>query len=100
MFGEGLRRVAPFVTLRSFVLDAYNGRYYFQDPNTASELLQEFRVMKDQTDGWKNVAREKKIKWVILRTSDPTEMKVFKEYTNDAILRRQNRDWAVLELSL
>ena len=41
MLGEGLRRVAPFVTLQSFV-EAREGRYYHQDPKTASELYQGF----------------------------------------------------------
>ena len=99
MLGEGLRRVAPFVTLQSFV-EADKGRYYHQDPNTASELYQDFSIMKEKTDEWKNVARERNIKWLILRISEPIELEVFKQYANHGSLRCKNRDWAVLELSL
>jgi hypothetical protein len=99
MLGEGLQRVAPFVTLQSFV-EAREGRYYFQDPKTASELYREFRIMKEKTPEWQNVARERNIKWVILRTSEATELEVFKQYANHGVLRCKNRDWAVLELSL
>jgi hypothetical protein len=99
MLGEGLRRLAPFVTLRSFV-ETSEGRYYHQDPITASELYRDFRIMKEKAAEWQDVARERNIKWVILRTSEATEFDVFKQYANHGMLRLQNRDWAVLELSL
>jgi hypothetical protein len=98
MLSEGLHRVAPFVTLQSFV-EHRRGIYYHQDPNTVSELYRDFTILKQKTDEWKNVARDRNIKWVILRTSEMAELEVFKRYENDGILRYKNRDWAVLELS-
>jgi hypothetical protein len=89
--------VAPFVTLQSFV-EHRSGKYYHQDPNTASDLYRDFTILKEKTDEWKNVVRERNIRWVILRTSEVAELEVFKRYENDGILRCKNRDWAVLEL--
>ncbi len=99
MLGEGLRRVAPYVTLQSFVA-AREGRYYHQDPKTASQLYQDFKTLKEKTDEWKNVAREKHIKWMILKTSEAAELEVLKQYENDGVQRYKNRDWVVLELKI
>lgn len=99
MLGEGLRRIAPFVTLQSFV-EAREGRYYHQDPHTASNLYHDFMTMKEKSNEWKFVAREKNIKWVILKTSERVELEVLKQYENDGLLRYRNCEWAVLELNV
>ncbi len=99
MLGEGLRRVAPYVILQSFV-EAREGRYYHQDPITASKLYQDFRIMKEKSDEWKSVASKSNIKWIILKTSEMAELEVLKQYEHDGLLRHRNRDWAVLELNL
>jgi hypothetical protein len=99
MLGEGLRRVVPFVTLNSF-LEASEGRYFHQDPLTASKLYGDHLAMMEKAEGWQIVAREGNIKWVIMRVSDPTELNVFNTYVNHGVVRLRNHDWAVLELSV
>jgi hypothetical protein len=99
MLGEGLHRVAPFVTLQSFV-EAREGRYYHQDPNTALKLYKDFRIIKEKSDEWKSVAREKNVKWIILKTAETAELEVLKQYENDGMLRYKNLEWTVLELNL
>lgn len=99
MLGEWLSRMAPFVTFQSFV-EIRKGRYYHQDPNAASEIYRDFTILKEKTDEWKNVARERSIKRVILRTSVRAELEVFNQYENEGILRYKHRDWVVLELNL
>jgi hypothetical protein len=99
MFGDGLRRVAPFVRLQSFV-ELNQGKYYHQDPHTAFDLYQDFMIMKEKSNGWKSVAREKNIKWIILRTSEAAELEMLRRYESDGVLQYKNRDWAALELNL
>ena len=99
MLSEGLSRVAPFVTLQSFV-ERGQGRYHQQDPVTASELYKDFTIMKEKSSEWKNVAHRRNVNWAIFRLSVERELEVFKLYEMDGVLQFKNSDWAALELNL
>ena len=99
MLAEGLQRIAPFVTVQTFV-EKEKGLYYYQDPITASKLYEDFASIKEKSAHWTDVVRERKIKWLIFKTSEPTEAAVFDRYVENGSIRFKNHDWTALEVNL
>jgi hypothetical protein len=98
MLGDSLRRVAPFVTFRSFV-DMRQGVYYWQDPVTGGQLYRDFLVIQAQGPDWQAVLRARAIRLIILRISVPADRAVFERYRAHGVIRLQNADWVVLEVA-
>lgn len=97
---DGCRqKLSPFVTFRSLI-GKRKGLYHAQDRITASKMYEDYISIKEKKTNWRNVVRERNIKWFIFRTSDQTELAVFNQYANDGSVYLKNRDWIVLEMSL
>jgi hypothetical protein len=82
---------------RTFV-ERRQGQYYWQDPVSASRMYGDFLAIKEKRDNWQQVAREHRLRWLVLRVSEPAEAMVERRYRDEATVVLRNADWAVLEI--
>ncbi len=94
----GRQKLSPFVTFRSLI-GKRKGLYHMQDQITASKMYEDYISIIEKKTNWRNVVRERNIRWFIFRTSDQTELAVFNQYVNDGSVHVKTRDWIVLEMN-
>lgn len=96
---ESRRRLAPFVRFQSF-MDRREGRYYWQDPITASKQYTQFLTIKEKRPEWSKIVRDTQTRLFIFRRSAPEDMATYVKYQKAGPAIFTNRDWVVLRPSV